>query len=135
MRGDGQILPLAELHLRAEKIHCQASETQCMALSTALVEVTTAKQRLRFRRFRPTVPIMENPTKWWQFATLAVIRELRKGGSWHYWQNDFVDVNKSWKTMTHRIRMQSWYMKLYHRLILFGTAPLLSPKPSSSNNA
>ncbi len=25
---DGQILPLAELHLRAEKIHCQASETQ-----------------------------------------------------------------------------------------------------------
>ncbi len=28
MRGDGQILPLAELYLRAEKIHCQASETQ-----------------------------------------------------------------------------------------------------------
>ncbi len=26
-------------------------------------------------------------------------------------------------------------MKLYHRLILFGTAPLLSPEPSSSNNA
>ncbi len=30
MRGDGQILPLAELHLKAEKIHCQASETQAI---------------------------------------------------------------------------------------------------------
>ncbi len=25
-------------------------------------------------------------------------------------------------------------MKLYHRLIRFGTAPLLSPEPASSNN-
>ncbi|XP_077787399.1 intermembrane lipid transfer protein VPS13D isoform X3 [Podarcis muralis] len=96
--------PRLEFDIQLETIPLKLSQTQYRQIMDFLKELDRKERQLRFRRWKPKVPVAGNCREWWLFALnahIAEIREQRERCSW-----DFV---------LHRAQDAVLYTDLYYK--------------------
>nr|XP_043893555.1 vacuolar protein sorting-associated protein 13D isoform X3 [Solea senegalensis] len=109
--------PRVEGQIQLEPMSLRLSQVQYQQIMAFLKELDRRERELRYRQWRPKVPISGNCRQWWTFAiqaNLSEIKEQRRRGSW-----DFV---------LQRARDAQTYTSLYFRRL---KAVPLSPQEES----
>ncbi|XP_025027200.1 vacuolar protein sorting-associated protein 13D isoform X1 [Python bivittatus] len=97
-------MPRLEFDIQLETIPLKLSQMQYRQIMDFLKELDRKERQLKFRKWRPKVPIAGNCREWWLFALnvhLAEIREQKEHSSWEF--------------MLHRAQDAVLYTDLYYK--------------------
>ncbi|XP_072833810.2 intermembrane lipid transfer protein VPS13D [Pogona vitticeps] len=79
--------PRLEFDIQLEMIPLKLSQTQYRQIMDFLKELDRKERQLKFRRWKPRVPVTGNCRAWWHFALnayIAEIREQRERSCWEF---------------------------------------------------
>ncbi|XP_058017026.1 intermembrane lipid transfer protein VPS13D [Ahaetulla prasina] len=97
-------MPRLEFDIQLETIPLKLSQMQYRQIMDFLKELDRKERQLKFRKWRPKVPVTGNCREWWLFALnshLAEIREQKERYSWEF--------------ASHRARDAVLYTELYYK--------------------
>ncbi|KAJ8016357.1 hypothetical protein DPEC_G00006370 [Dallia pectoralis] len=80
-------IPRIEGQVQLEPLSLRLSQVQYQQIMAFFKELDRREREMRFRRWRPKVPVAGNCRDWWKFAVqanLSEIREQRRRGNWEF---------------------------------------------------
>jgi Vacuolar sorting-associated protein 13, N-terminal/N-terminal region of Chorein or VPS13 len=98
----------AEMVVAIDPVFGQLRDYQCVQMLSFATEFRNHKFVKRYRRFRPLVPVKEDPKAWWRYATRAIRFQLRESFLRSSWTS-FVDV----------VAFRNLYIDLFERSLKF----------------
>nr|XP_023697192.1 vacuolar protein sorting-associated protein 13D isoform X3 [Paramormyrops kingsleyae] len=79
--------PRIEGQVQLEPVSLRLSQVQYQQVMAFLKELDRREREMRFRRWRPRVPVSGNSRQWWRFAvdaSLSDVRERRRRRNWEF---------------------------------------------------
>ena len=100
--------PSIEATFHVDAINVQLRDFQCHQIALLVGSVKEHKYTKKYRKYRPQVPVSEDPGAWWRYAFRVVSHELK--GSRLRW---------SWGRMRQKYAGRYRYCELYERQLKY----------------
>ena len=91
-----------------DDISVHLRDFQSSQLATLLKVIKNHNFTKKYRTYRPLVSIKENPRLWWQYASKAILLQLKDN-----------HLRWSWSRFEQRFRLRDRYVELYERKLRF----------------
>ncbi len=100
--------PAVQVYISINPVFGQLRDFQCVQILRLASEYKNHKYVKRYRRFRPSVSVLDDPTAWWLYAARAIRYQLRE-----------TFLRWSWGRFADVYKVRNRYMNLYERKMLF----------------